>query len=1159
MRGLMVTFLSSAFALPLCGAAVAEDAGFSISVDGEHLAGNQSPSLNQRATDVLLDSVDIQVKFDGLGVQPTLNVSTSDLRRSYQAGEKIEFLATNNYPDWIAAAEVRIYRRAKFGQRKPVVVLPVSRNGHAVWAMPEADPAVDNQYEYVLRVYDDKGRFDETEPLGLKTSATDFPRHETSEAVVAAGEGEDRTAIRNIPVYGGAVTVYGRNIPDGFKVRALDEGVPVDNENAFVVQRILPPGDHNVQIEVSDGAGEAVAFDREINIPRNEWFYVGLADVTLGKRFGDGVLAETSPGEFDRTYSKGRLAFYLKGKIQGRYILTAAADTGEDELENLFRGLDAKDPRSILRRIDPDEFYPVYGDDSTSVEDAPTQGKFYIRLERGDSHVMWGNYKTKVKGTHFIRNERALYGAQAVIRSQQTTTHGERVAEVEAYASQPDTLPQRDTFRGTGGSAYFLTRQDITQGSETISVEARDPVSGRVVSRTLLKEGEDYRIDYVQGVVILNSPLASTGTGGDLINDGVLGDLALNLVAQYEYTPTVGETDGYSYGGRAQAWLGDHVRVGVSGIHEETGVADNEVAGADVHVRLGDNSYIEGEIAKSTGPGFGRSYSNNGGLTIDSKADAGINGRVARAFSVKGQVDLSDIDPTMKGLIGAYYEKREKGFSTYSYNTAITQRVWGAYAEVEATDKLSWRLAYEDFEDAAGKEKREGNAEFEYRFDETLALRMGVKHTRLYNGQTVNMDPQDGTRTDIGARLTFTPDEDNKQYLFGQKTVKREGNIRRNDRYGVGFETQVSEKVGMRSEVSHGTLGWGGLAAITYDPTADNHYYLGYELDPDRTFSGSSLNGTDLGGIVVGAKHRYNDQLAAYVENNYDMFGRRRSLTNTYGVTYTPDALWTINGGIEYGALNDPNSTDLDRTAVSLALGYKEHDKVSWKIKGEARFEDSEDIAKDRDTYLVGAALNYKVHDDWRMVAALDAVISQSDQQSFLDGDYVEASIGYAYRPVDNDRFNALVKYTYLYDLPGPDQVTVNNGALGPSQRSHVFSADMIYDLNRYWTIGAKYGFRIGEVSADRSADNFTKSSAHLGVLRADYHLVKNWDLFVEGRALKAKELEAVDFGFLAGVYRHIGDNMKIGVGYNFGRFSDDVTDLTYDDGGVFMNIVGKF
>jgi hypothetical protein len=32
---------------------------------------------------------------------------------------------------------------------------------------------------------------------------------------------------------------------------------------------------------------------------------------------------------------------------------------------------------------------------------------------------------------------------------------------------------------------------------------------------------------------------------------------------------------------------------------------------------------------------------------------------------------------------------------------------------------------------------------------------------------------------------------------------------------------------------------------------------------------------------------------------------------------------------------------------------------------------------------------------------------------------------------------------------------------------------------------------------------------------------------------------------------------LKVGVGYNFTDFSDDLTDLGYDHRGVFLNIVG--
>ena len=1160
--------------------------GFSISVDGDRVSGggvSEEPSAKkakkgsslstgnavvqvdrQREADIGLEEVDIQVKFDGLEVEQRLNVSTADLRHSYQAGQQIEFLASSNYPDWIERSEVLIFERGQEPQEglrgniksgKPLQVIPVSGDS-ASWVMPQDG---EGSYSYVLRVYDANGRYDETAPLGLSRTGSEFASHQKSpdEEPVSAGEGEDRTLVRNIPVYGGAVTVFGRNIPPGYTVDTLGERVKIDNDNQFVIQRILPPGDHLVEVDVSGIKDGSLSFDREINIPRDEWFYVGLADFTIGHRSGDGSLVDAAPGEYDSTYTRGRLAFYLKGKIKGEYLLTAAADTGDEELRNLFSNLDAKDPRSVLRRIDPDDYYPVYGDDSTIVEDAPTQGKFYVRLEKGESHALWGNYKTEISGTEFARMERGLYGAQVVLKSEEVTSHGEPIAEVQAYASQPDTLPQRDVLRGTGGSVYFLTRQDVTRGSETITIEVRDPVSGIVRSRRQLSYGQDYEIDYIQGVVILNSPLSSTAAGDTLVTEGALGDNVVNLVVQYEFAPALGDVDGYSYGGRAQGWINDNVRIGVTALNEESGVADQTILEADIKVRLGENSYIRGEIAQSEGPGFGTSNSINGGLTINGSPTSGTENRKARAYRGELHVDLSDIDPEKKGTIGAYYERREAGFSSLDYETPVGQRTFGVFAEVEVDETLRYRLGYEDFEDDAGRVNREADVEVEMALDPHWKLAIGGKHFEVRNPGAVNSN---GRRTDVAARLTYEPDDDRKGYIFGQATVDRKGDIERNDRVGVGAVVRVNEKVALNGEVSWGTTGWGGEAGVAYDPTENDHYYIGYRVNPDRARLGTSPFGSGLGNsIVAGARHKYDDLWSVFLENSYDLTGQSRSLTSTYGVTYTPNALWTVDGSIEYGDVSDPVAGSLERIAVSAGVSYNEKDVITWDLKGEARFEESNTPGLDRNTYLFSGGMIYKQDEDWRLLLSVDAAISDSDQASFLDGDYVEASIGYAYRPVDNDKFNALFKYNYLYDLPGPDQVTIQGNTLGPAQRSHILSADFIYDLNEEWTIGAKYGFRFGEVSATRAATDFTESSAHLGVVRFDWHVVKNWDFVVEGRVLHTPEIDTTDYGALAAVYRHVGDNLKVGVGYNFGKFSDNVADLTQDDEGIFLNVVGKF
>ncbi|TPF76337.1 TonB-dependent receptor [Brucella gallinifaecis] len=1171
---------------------IAVDTGnipFMISVDGDMVetsgaraSAKTSRQIDpKRRTDVDLSSVDIQIKFDGLDTSPILNVSTMPVRRSYSANEPIEFLATTNYPDFIERSEIRIFAIGD-GRSvdKPVAIVPVEPNAKAQWVMPAN--VDDRDYAYVLRVYDDKGRFDETEALTLRRSEKKDALGDRTEAV-APGMGEDRTAIRNIRVYGGAVTVHGTNVPDGYQVKAFGETIPVDRGQKFVVQRILRPGDHDIDVGINDGLkGDGLAFNRDINIPNNDWFYVGLADITLRKRNGDSGIEAVRPGEYDSTTTNGRLAFYLKGKIKGEYLLTAAADTNDDELDSMFRNFGKQNPRHLLRKLDPDHYYPVYGDDSTFVEDAPTNGKFYVRLERGDSRVLWGNFKTRITGTEFMRSDRALYGAQGVYRSGETTSFGERKTEVDLYAAQPDTLPQYDEYLATGGSAYFMRRQNIVEGSETITVEFRDSVTGRVIERRILSAGEDYRFDYMQGVLILNRPLASsTGTNGP-VRDGALGGNNVYVLAQYEFEPVADDLDGYSLGGRGQQWLNDTVRVGVTGYQETTGTANQKAGGVDIRVRHSETTFIEGEVAASDGQGFGFTRSTDGGLTNSNTLATGKKGSTALAWRLRGQIDLADLkDDGIKGKIGGYYEEKQAGFSSLFDNTNVNKRLWGAHADLDLTDKTRLKLIYDDFWDENGQTKREGKSSISHEIDEYWKVSFGVTYTELMSPNAIlsGKNGYDGSRIDTGIRIDYRQDDDHLYYVFGQVTAERSGNISRNDRIGVGTELKLTDTIGTQAEVSYGTNGWGGLAALTYDPNVDDHYYIGYRLDPNRAFDlnrNYDLVGRDKGAIVGGMRRRINDAFSAYSENNYDLFGVRQSLTHTYGVVYTPDNMWTVNGGFEGGRVRDDTTnkagieySDFDRYAPSLSIGYKDEERgITARLRGEVRFERSDDHTRNQNTYLLAGAYSWKTNPDWRALVGVDAVLSdtKSDVTSFQNTDYVEASVGYAYRPVENDRLNALFKYSYLYDMPGNGQLGsgVSNYRYAPAQRSHILSADFTYDLVSWLSVGAKYGFRIGEAKYRPAENNhrfdeeWQRSSAHLGIIRTDLHIVKKWDLLLEGRVMHMTEARTTDFGALAAVYRHVGDNFKIGAGYNFGRFSDDLRDLSMNDRGVFINLIGK-
>jgi len=391
---------------------------------------------------------------------------------------------------------------------------------------------------------------------------------------------------------------------------------------------------------------------------------------------------------------------YLKGRVKGDYLVTGAIDTGEDRFKDIFRNLDDKDPRQLLRRLDADRFYPVYGDDSTLVEDAPTQGRFYLRVEKDDSHVMWGNFATQITGTEFAHLDRGLYGGILDYNSQAATSFGERKTQVTAFAADPGTLPAREEYRGTGGSVYFLERQDMAIGSERVRVEVRDKVSGLVLETRNLTPQEDYDIDYIQGRVLLTDALQSTASDNQIVRDGGLSGNEVFLVVRYEYTPTLSDVGGYTVGGRATQWLGNSLRIGATAQNEETGSADQTLLGVDALLRHSAGTYVKAEFAQTEGPGFGQSFSTDGGFTFDSQLAQGSANVKADAYQFEGALNFADIS-SIEGQLRGYYGHQDDGFSGASSVISGDLDRWGASSSLNFGERTELNAQYDSLNSAS--------------------------------------------------------------------------------------------------------------------------------------------------------------------------------------------------------------------------------------------------------------------------------------------------------------------------------------------------------------------------------------------------------------------------------------------------------------------------
>lgn len=1112
--------------------------GFSISIDNRTVAGAPAPLVRQRTDDLRNDAGTVDVRFDGLDTRRFLNVATSDQRNAYRAGETITFRSSTNYPSYLSRAEVQVRDRSRIGA--PVVAtVPIDPNGTAAFTMPSEG---DGDLSYSLRVYDANGRYNETNPLGLTRTIRVTEGNTVGRTPFASsGEGEDNTSRRGIPVRGGVITTSGTGTPGG-TVTVMGEVVPVDSNGRFAVSRVIPAGDQIVTVNVNGRD-----YVRDVEIPASEWFYVGIADLTAGIREG-------GPDDAEReSYTNGRLAFYAKGTTASGYTITSSADTRDGPIEEIFERLNDKDPRRVLDRIRADgaDLYPTYGDDSTSFDDTPTSGAIYLRVESETLRFTFGDFRTGIAGPGLLNNARDLYGVELAYQAPSVTEYGDPRFSVMGYAAQLDTAAQRDILRGTGGSVYFLTRQDITGGSTTVTVQVIDPDTGFVVDNRLLTEGIDYTVDHIQGVILLTGPLTSSTGGDGLIGDGV-GDLDVNLVVQYEFTPLGGLDDVNAFGGRAEVWATDELRIGASVMTENTpsGV-DQEIAAVDLRYRLGETSYAELEVARTEGPGFTRSTSTDGGLTIASTG--GAASEAAQAVRFTSQIDLEEMGLGYVGNVGLRYESKEAGFSTLNEDITDDQTLFGIDADVAVTDRVAFGIDAERFVSDSGNEKTETEVSAAYKLNETWTVEAGLQYT---DKTTVGDAEETGTRTDLGLRLSYAPSDALEVYVFGQATLETEGGLSDNNRLGAGVDAELTDAVSLAGEISDGDTGLAGKLQLSYSPTDNNEIYLGYTLDPTRTGAGSAL--ADNGKVVLGGRYRYSETLSTYAESIYDMPGDQRTLTEAYGLTYTPTDLWTYGIGMETGRIRDSLNGDFDRTAISFGAAYSRDEDLSMRARLEYRTEDGDGTAQDRDTVGLTAGYSNKVAPDWRVLADVDALFSDSAEGDFRDGEYLRASLGYAYRPLDNERFNMLLRLTALQDLPGEDQVDANGNTDGPQQRSQVLSVAASYDLSRHFTLGGKLGYRTSEV-ADRGTDDFTPNTATLLVGRIDWHVVDKWDVLGEGRVLYTEESDITETGALIGVYRHINDNVKVGLGYEWGAVSDNETDLEYDAQGIFLNLVGKF
>jgi hypothetical protein len=451
---------------------------------------------------------------------------------------------------------------------------------------------------------------------------------------------------------------------------------------------------------------------------------------------------------------------------------------------------------------------------------------------------------------------------------------------------------------------------------------------------------------------------------------------------------------------------------------------------------------------------------------------------------------------------------------------------------------------------------------FGYRFNDNWDLSAGYRRDeRIDNSVIVPLTQEEGVRADGVIQVGYDSRSTWDAYLFAQDTLSVTGNRQENSRAGVGGSYRLSDKLRIEGEVSDGDLGTGGRIGSTYTHSERTSVYVNYALENERTDNAMrSIRGRG-GNLVAGIRSRLGDSTSVFLEERYQHSDTMTGLTHATGINFASNGGWSFGFNTDIGTLQDINTgAETERVATGVQVGFGSQ-ALQFSSAVEYRDDDVEQLnlaSNQRETWLFKNSFKYQINDGARLLGKFNHADSTSSLGTFYDGGFTEAVVGYAYRPIHNDRLNALVKYTYFFNVPTTDQLGSQNVAAEFIQKSHIAAVDVSYDITPNFTLGGKYGYRLGQVSLDRDNPQYFDNNAHLYVIRGDYRFREHWEFLAEGRMLEMSDLGERRAGALVTVSRYLGDHLKLGLGYNFTDFSDDLTDLSYDHNGAFLSVTGS-
>lgn len=971
---------------------------------------------------------------------------------------------------------------------------------------------------------------------------------------------------------GGRVRLPGaRSDEDGPRAQDADRatpGVQVRVRNGVAdIELIAPAEAQDVRVRVSAGGEMAqgvISFVPDLRPMIAAGLLEGVVSfrhkATLQPlRRGDVFEQEISHWSRDFNHGKAsaaaRAAFFLKGTIQGDLLLTAAYDS------------DKATRARLLRDIQPEQFYPVYGDASLRSFDARSGERLYLRLDSGKSYLLYGDFVTGDGFSQPLGQGAAASLKQRSLGAYNRTATGARLHH-EAAGLSGNAFVFRDTLRqvveefaSQGSGPYGLRNNGVLEGSEKVEVVVRDRQQpSRIVGVRPLVRLVDYTFEPFSGRILLTQFLGAV--------DADLNPVSLRIT----YEVDQGGPAFWVGGLDVQARVGASVELGAAIVEDRNPLAPYELRSANATWLIAPRTALVAEVAGS------RSEVNTN--PANQRGSVGLQGQSGRVSGQAWRVELahegagSDLrafvgrsDPAFDNPAAPLQGGRGEAFASGKLQLMESLDLIGQAQRSEdrnpggghssgADAGLRWRPVAGWTVEASLRARREtvgtqGNGTSSLPFSASLglgsSLGSGAGGGALGFGNQA-LDPATGVPViSAGGGLSAAVNPLPVGTKLDSDTV----------RLGVGW--RASERLTLGGEIEHEVDGQDRRrVAIGADWRLVDwaRLYTRWEQQSGWTsLQGVSATDSRASALIFGIDGQPLQDTQAFSEYRLRDAISGRDLQHASGLRRQ----WTLAEGLGLQAglerVQVLRGSTATATAATVGLDWTRSERWRGSTRLEVRrsADIDETVATDErfTTTLWTGLLARKIDRDWTLLARHHLL--RTDYRARGDVLQNRTQVGLAWRDTDTNRGNALAK------LEWKRESDASNAEVGTLKtRAIIASTSGEWHPSRPWWLS-------GRVSAKWQDDRFeggTESRFRGQWLsgRIVYDLGKNWDVGIAA-ALQRGQGGARDTACGVEVGYLLATNLWLSAGYNRTGFSADrdLSGYEYTQRGAYLRLRFKF